>query len=287
MSDVLRMSWEAGLVEAAVLAVERLLPHDERARFRRERDRVYSAPGDEREDLFDELHGRWFRSLGLDRPLREAMADETALLGRVAGCRVVGAVARRHERADVFDEPAVGTAPVLVVRVCPDSLLDADGLLGRLRHELLHAADMLDPAFGYQRDLPYDAGGPAADALLRRRYHAVWDATIDGRLFRRGRLDEGARPSLERDFARCLPGLGTRALTAYRRWFDEPRPTHPAILAFAAEAGRAALCPSCGLPTLRLMPTGECPRCAEVLEQRSESQEAWGDASRSVVRWRL
>lgn len=41
-----------------------------------------------------------------------------------------------------------------------------------LRAELLHLADMLDPAFGYAPTLPEMDGGPSAAGLLQDRYRA-------------------------------------------------------------------------------------------------------------------
>jgi hypothetical protein len=275
MSSGFRVSYDAGLVESAVLHAEPLLTPAERTAFRVERDRAYELPDpDEREARFEDLHARWFSALGLDRPLHQALAGEPGLLTRVAACRVAPVPSRRHEQADAFGVPGRGTAPTVVVRLCPESFLHANELGARLRHELLHVADMLDPAFGYERDPPRPGGGPAADALLRQRYHAVWDASIEGRLFRRGFLGEGARDEGARDFARRMPGLGDGAPEAYRRWFEEPRPTHAAILGFAASASRAARCRACGLPGFALSPSGVCPRCLEVLESARPGRRA-------------
>jgi hypothetical protein len=82
-----------------------------------------------------------------------------------------------------------------------------------LRHELMHVADMLDPAFGYERSLPTSDDGPSADNIVRDRYRVLWDVTIDGRL---------ARAGLAHPDARAAPGRadppGDRGLCHHSPW---------------------------------------------------------------------
>lgn len=231
-------TYDAGLVEESVLLAESGLPPAEAAAFRAERDRIYEVDEpDEREARFEALHGRFFLRLGLDRPLQEALAERRALLVRSRGCRVLRAVSRTEEAADVRREldadPAA--APTIVIHLRPQSLLDPAALHTLLRRELLHVADMLDPAFGYVRELPGADPDPAASHLLRDRYRVVWDASIDGRLSREGFLGPEARADRRRDFTRAFRMLRERAEAAFARWFDGPLPTHATILAFVRE----------------------------------------------------
>jgi hypothetical protein len=110
----------------------------------------------------------------------------------------------------------VDAAPTIVVRLRPQSLLDPEGLRTLLRRELLHVADMLDPAFGYLKELPSVERDPAVVNLLRERYRVLWDATIDGRLCREGLLGTRARAVGLSEFARAFPMLkeGTEAALA-------------------------------------------------------------------------
>jgi len=292
-----RIAYDAVLVEDSVLLAERRLSAAEAATFRAERDRIYDVDDpDEREARFEELHGRFFLQLGFDRPLHEVLAERPELLLRARGCRILPAVSRQEEMADVRAEvgaPAEA-APSIVVRLRPQSLLDPETLGTLLRRELLHVADMLDPAFGYRKELPGVETDPAMVNLLRERYRVLWDATIDGRLCREGLLGVGARAARLFEFARAFPMLSDRAETAFAPWFDGPRPTHAAIVAFiqeprgpgTADEGR---CPLCRLPTpalergpegldrevLRAIQRdypgwrpehGRCARCAEVYE---------------------
>jgi hypothetical protein len=288
-----------------VLLAERGLSAAARSVFRAERDRIYDVEDpDEREARFEELHGRLFLQLGLDRPLHELLAAQPDLLLRARGCRVLPAVSREEETADVraeMDAPP-NARPTIVLRLRPQSLLDGDALRTLLRRELLHVADMLDPAFGYVRELPGAFADPAIHNLLRERYRAVWDTSIDGRLSRAGHLGPRARAARLGEFEHAFPMLREGAESAFGSWFDEPRPTHAAITAFIREPrgpGTAdeARCPLCRLPALTLergpegldaetlgaierdhpgwrADQGRCARCNEVYQARFSATRA-------------
>lgn len=292
-----RIAYDAVLVEESVLLAERGLSAAEAATFRAERDRIYDVDDpDEREVRFEELHGRFFLQLGLDRPLHEVLAERPELLLRTRGCRVLPAVSRPEEMADVRGEVGAPgeAAPTIVVRLRPQSLLDPEALRTLLRRELLHVADMLDPAFGYRKELPGVETDPAVVNLLRERYRVLWDATIDGRLCRGGLLGVRARAARLFEFAHAFPMLSDSAETAFAPWFDGPRPTHATMVAFIQEprgpgTDDEGRCPLCRLPTpslergtegldrdvLRAIERdypgwrpehGRCARCAEVYQ---------------------
>jgi len=131
----------------------------------------------------------------------------------------------------------------------------------------------------------------AARAL---KYRVLWDASIDGRLCREGLLGTRARAVRLLEWARAFPMLREETPAAFAPWFDGPRPTHAAIVAFIQEPlgpGTAdeARCPLCRLPTCVLErgpagldrdvrraierdhpgwrpEQGRCARCAEVYE---------------------
>jgi hypothetical protein len=294
-SGAFAVTYDAALVEEAVLLAEPTAGAAQRARFRWERDRLYEVRDvADREARFEELHGRWFVALGLDRSLHEALAEKPLLLRRTRACRVARTV--RDELADLAPaDPDGAGPPAILVRLRPESFLDPARLLTLLRHELEHVSDMVDPGFGYERELPGAGAGPAHDALVRERYRAAWDASIDGRLFRRGALGPSERETRRRDFARAFPVLGDALEAQFRRWFDDAAPTHRAILAFALSppglGGTPGRCPVCALPAQDLDPhperlpaavlgevvrsrpgwrpeDGLCGRCAELFEAR-------------------
>lgn len=238
-SPTYRVTYDAALVEEAVLLAERHLRAADAATFRAERDRVYGVHDpDEREARFEALHGRWFIQLGLDRPLHEVLGEFPELLERTRGCRVLPAICPRDEMADVRAEvgaPAAASLPTIVARLRPQLLLDQEAARELLRSELLHVADMLDPAFGYRNELPSVELDPAVLSLHRERYRVLWDTTIDGRLRRGGRLGAKARAARLAEFARAFPMLSEGAETAFAPWFDGPRPSHAAMVAFIQE----------------------------------------------------
>ncbi len=224
------VSYDARLVEEAVLLAEARLDGPARASFRGERDRLYAVEdAEEREARFEELHGRWFLQLGLDRTLHRALTERPALSERTHACRVLRARGRSDEAADLALETG-SSVPTLLIHLCAESLLDTAGLDRHLRRELAHVTDMLDPAFGYRRELP--AHDPVLGTLLRQRYRVVWDAAVDGRLVRQGLLEESARTARLTEFARTFPMLGPRAESVFSAWFDGGGATHRAIVDF-------------------------------------------------------
>jgi hypothetical protein len=62
----------------------------------------------------------------------------------------------------------------LQVRLNPVRFADRDALRRYLRHEVQHAADILDPSFAYREE--------SLDEPTRRRYAALWCASIEERL---------------------------------------------------------------------------------------------------------
>ena len=135
--------------------------------------------------------------------------------------------------ADVRSEvSAAGEAPTIILYLRPQSFLEADSLRALLDRELLHVADMLDPTFGYAKELPVRSEDPAYANLLRERYRVVWDRTIDGRLSRSGRGSARVRAARGAEFARTFPIIGYGKEEAFEAWFDQPRPSHAAIVAF-------------------------------------------------------
>ena len=219
------------LVEAAVLAATRRPPvHGD---FHAERDTIYPvAEPERREAAFQALHACWFTRLGLDRPFRGALAEQPAIAAGCARWLVAQARGRREEAADLLIAPDVG--PTLLVRVTPETVTAPEMLWRLLRRELLHVADMLDPAFGYEAALPPGAAGPGRAGGIRESYRVLWNAWVDGRLVRRGALPATARGERLADFLRAFPHLGAGAEAAFDRVFDGARLTHAALMAVAA-----------------------------------------------------
>lgn len=281
---MMRLAYDPDLVEEAVLLSEPAIARADARAFRRERDRVYDiADPDRREAAFRALHLRWFMRLGLHEIVEQVVADCTDVSDRLDEGRVLKAVARREEGADLVDHIAPGEPgeiaerPILVVRLRPRTLFEPEALRALLPHELMHVADMLDPAFGYQRSLQPSDDGPSGDNLVRDRYRVLWDVTIDGRLARAGHDRRSVRLEPERagqpdptrnarwqEFAATFSMLGDEGRRAFEEWFDHVHPTHVRLAEFArapmgsgtagAHTGR---CPLCRFPTAALDPRPE------------------------------
>jgi hypothetical protein len=247
--------YEPVLVEEAVLHVMR--GHADERAFRNARNRLYVAPeGDVRERGFHEFHGRWFHRLRLEQPIEVALDELPILADACARCLVAPAPTHHDEGADllVATEPSGTVERTVLIRVRPGAFGDAEALHRLLRAELLHVADMVDPAFGYQPILPVADGGPSYEHLLRDRYRALWDVSVAGRLLRRGWLGPDARAHAHRVFAAVFPMLGTATDAAFERYFDTEAPTHADLMAFAATPGSRG-------EARGLMPGGRCPLC--------------------------
>jgi hypothetical protein len=256
----LQVEYEPRLVEEAVLRAAACRP--EEGAFRQARDQLYELEDpDQREAAFLALHGQWFERLGLCRPVEEALGERPLLMALVRRCAVVRARNKKEEGAELFvsPDPALGRAIGILLR--PESLLDPEPLLGLLRHEFLHLADMLDPAFAYEPVLQVPEEGMAR-RMVQERYRVLWDAAIDGRLTREGRAPSRVRQRRLLDFARAFPMLGEAVEEHFGRFFGGPAPTHPELVACARDPVRALglagavdrRCPLCAFPSYSFEP---------------------------------
>jgi hypothetical protein len=225
--------FEPRLVEMAVL--EALRGHAREREFHAERDAVYGVVDPvRREAAFTALHARWFAGVALDAPFHAALAEQPALSQGCARWLVAAARAAGDEAADLLVGQDTGhTGRTLLVRVRATTIAAPTALLRLLRRELLHVADMLDAAFGYDTVLPADvAGGPRAH-VVRDRYRVLWNSYVDGRLLQRALVPPTVREERLAEFGRAFPRLGARTLGAFDRFFGGQQVTHAALLAFA------------------------------------------------------
>lgn len=268
------------LVEEAVLLAERAMSTGDRRAFRRERDRIYELSDSEaREASFCALHQQWFARLELHRIVEQLVRDQADITDRVADLRVLRAVTRREEGADLMDRAVpgrVGGQPLLLLRLRPATLLEPDALRALLGHELTHVSDMLDPAFGYQRSLPPSDDGPSSDNIMRDRYRVLWDVTIDGRLTRAGLCGDGVRAARWQEFAATFSMLGEGSRAAFDDWFDRIPPTHAALAAFARAPG--------GTAGTSVGGGGRCPLCRFPVGSLDEQPRRLSEAAQAIIR---
>ncbi len=274
-----RIAFMPDLAEEAVLLVERQASAPVARAFRRERDQIYELTDPEaREAGFHALHSRWFVRFNLGRTVEQVVGERADVGAMVSGCRVFRAASRLDEGADLAD-PA-GTVddrrPAMLVRLRPAALLEPASLQTLLRHELMHVADMLDPAFAYERTLSASDSGPSHDNLVRDRYRVLWDVTIDGRLVRAGLLDPQIREARWREFAATFAMLDHRCLELFEEWFDGTQPTHGRLVAFAFAPGRPEDGEHAG--------SGRCPLCRFPVAWLDPHPERLSEPVRSVIR---
>lgn len=148
----------------------------------------------------------------------------------------------------------------------------------------MHIADMLDPGFGYEPELPPAEGGPTHDRLLKERYRVLWDATIDGRMLRRGWAPDSLRTERLREFCRTFPMFGQKSESLFSYFFDQEPHTHAELIAFISDP-RAVMatpdaphpgsrCPLCGFPTYDFEPEPE-HLSPELLDQITRDSPRW------------
>ena len=242
MSAGLTVNYDPKLVEDAVFysqGASNVAPE-----FAAERNRIYDlAKPEARDELFRELYRTHFHRLGLGKPIDIALREQPLITTRVDNCYVLCATHAKQEGAELF----VAADPVsreiqqcnLRLLIRPTNLLRAEPVMEFLRHELLHIADMLDPAFAYEPVLPKADGGPTYDTLITHRYRVLWDVTIAGRMLRRGWCAAAVRDDELNNFVQTFAMLEGRCEELFQRFFDTTAPRHAELAAFAC-APRAA-----------------------------------------------
>ena len=272
------LRFDPGLVEETVFLA--LRGHLLLAAFQKGRDELYRLQDlEERDRGFREFHGTWFSRLNLAAPIQRALNEEPALISLVNCCIVARSLTRQEEGAELFvnseEETAAPQQRVVRMLLTPESFLAPTALLTFLRHELLHIMDMLDPRFGYERHLPAVEGGPTHEGLVKDRYRVLWDATIDGRLVRRGWLPPTTRAQHLLSFMRAFPMFGAEVDQVVQRFFADGPYTHAELMAFACAPGGAELsvqtsaggkCFLCGFSTYAFEPDPNLLP-AEVIQQ--------------------
>lgn len=259
----MRIEYAPALLEAVVLAHVRRLeaagdPVPARE-LQRDTHDLYLLDEAARERGFVKLHGEAFRKHGFEEPLREALGERPELAGLVARVQLFVAPEARLEEVDL--NPPGSTERILRIRVGAWRFAQPKILREYLARQLVHVADLLDPAFGYEH-LARLSDRPAEDGLLRDRYRVLWELSVAGRLARAGRCPDAERARVTGELDALY---GTASTTArariFARFFDGPRPTHADLLACAHDTRR--LFALAGVPHERAgpMPGSPCPLC--------------------------
>ena len=240
------VEFDPNLVEQSVLRVIEQESRAETTLFRCRRNEIYEVQDAElREARFRELHLRWFHRLNLGAPFFQVIQENPVVSANSIRCLVLQARVSSEEGADLYgsrtETPDDGAGRfVLGIRIQTTTLIDSNACLYFLRHELGHAADMVDRHFAYAPDLHPAGSRSAFDTHLRDRYLVLWDASIDGRLVAASLLPAEVKSVRRREFVATFPTLGESADAAFERVFSSRRPTHDQLIAFARHPEKLA-----------------------------------------------
>lgn len=246
-------------------------------------DPLYKLFGQEREKAFARFHAAWFFERGWTNLFVETWNEFPELETRAAHLLVLAARLKRDEGA------VIGRDGVSVcLRALPIRFANPERLRTFARHEFLHAADMLDPQFGYQ---PLKQATLAETNRVADGYHALWCAHVDARLTRRGRQPlsdfDAHRAAFDAQFA-----AGAAAALLAQLW-NAPALSHDEIVALARAHVKTqtqrggARCPLCRFPTFQWAPEIQPAVAAAIRADFPSWQRDDGACERCVERYAM
>jgi hypothetical protein len=179
------------------------------AAFHQEREAVYGlADALEREAAFRRLALRYFQSLGLAEMFTARLEEFPRLSDRIELAVVRRVWSRKDEQVELYvgrppparpdDSPEISLREISRIDKIPRPwpgyfmtlfiglqvvrCLDRGKLIAFLRHELMHVADMLDPAFAYDPQVGLGGECVPENELIRERFRLLWDLWVHGRM---------------------------------------------------------------------------------------------------------
>lgn len=231
-------------------------------------DPIYEKfPLDERPSQFKKIEWDFFQKLGLPKLIKEIFDEFPELEKKACG----GVIAKA---ANNFDEGAYLTKGMnqesgqkkIVVKLMPDRFMAIQYLKKLVRHELMHASDMLSETYSYRDERL--GGNPMEESIVKERYCTFWDIYVDSRLITKGKetLSDKAGRYAEFDaLYRKIPDEVKIAIFDVL-WQDEHL-THDKILSLAKDVNELIKI-SDGLPIKHslkkkktILPGAQCPLC--------------------------
>ena len=236
---MLSIEYELSLVETTVFLAVRSDEELGRA-YHHAIDPLYEIDDPEqRQHAFEPVFRSFFTSLGLDLVVGGLIAERPRVGQLLDRCVVREAARKKSESAELFipESHDASAKRIMVIEVCPQSLIDSDRFVYRMRRELLHVSDMLDERFGYQRD---SFSGPLSFQNLQRdRYRVLWDTYVAGRLQAEGLGADDEISRLEQNFSRVFVGENPAAIrAAFQDIRKSTSLTHRGLMDWAAEPNR-------------------------------------------------
>ena len=158
------------------------------ATYEARRAALYHAPltPEARNAAFEQLALRAFEEMGFTDTFRRRLDECPLLAGTVDLVMVQRAWTRKDERVELFvrERPAPLTSVLIAIQA--QRVLERARLIEFLRRELLHVADMCDPAFAYSPTPELGGSCQTDNDLIRDRFRLLWDAFVEARMRRWG-----------------------------------------------------------------------------------------------------
>ncbi len=195
-------------------------------------DGIYDdRPGNQREAAFDQLHKEFFVKLGFGNFIYQAIVESHLQTDKVEQVFVGKALSQKEEGADVGkDGRGIG------IKLRTERFFDLPFLQRYLRHELMHIADLLDEAFGYEYHTRLSLVSPTEENIIRERYRVLWDISIDSRILRSGKETVSDKSQRFREFAALYRKLPEDYITClFEGLWNTERFTHRELLDMAQD----------------------------------------------------
>lgn len=128
---------------------------------------------------FGEIYGDYFNTLGISAGFQAILEEFPLLKGDGISIRVSRAYGR-HQEGTQLDSEGPHKRVVLHIQTC--RLFNHGFFQTFLRHCLLKASDMVDPAFGYSPLVDFGGKTSVENKLLSERFNELWDLSIEDRL---------------------------------------------------------------------------------------------------------
>ncbi len=152
--------------------------------FCTERETLYNTnSGKERENAFRSFYQKWFASFGLKDIFYNVFSEFPLLNKPEVALRIKSVYSRKDESSELFRGEKFLT--VLVTLQC-ERITQPEYLKAFLRHELMHASDMIDEKFCYDAAIGIHSVNDTEENLIRERFRILWAMYVDARIQLRG-----------------------------------------------------------------------------------------------------
>ncbi len=231
-------------------------------------DSIYeNFHSDDRPSQFRKVEWNFFKKLELPKVIKEIFDEFPELEGKAGGGVIAKAV-------NPFDEGSYLTKGMnqeagqkrIVVKLLSDRFQEISYLRKLVRHELMHASDMLSESYGYRDERL--GGNPMEESIVKERYCTFWDIFVDSRLIRKGKETLFDKDWRYREFEALYKKFPDDVKIAIFDvlWQDESL-THDKILGLAKDVNEVIKI-SEGMPIRHaakkkksILPGAQCPLC--------------------------